>query len=340
MSFRIAVAGATGAIGREVLSVLAEHGVPVDDVVALASSASKGVEASYGEDDLLTVQVLEGFDFSSVDVVVFATDKQIVARNAPKVVEAGCVVVDVSDQFHMEPGVPLVVPEVNPDALSWYEKKHIVVSPRAATTHLALCLGPLHQRAGVRRATVATYQASSVAGKGGMDELFRQTRGIYVNEPPADSKEIFSKQIAFNVIPQVDSFMDDGATREEWAIAAELRKVIDPDLAVHVSCAVVPSFIGSGYFVTAQLDDPLSVQDVRTLLKDAPGVSVVDHHVEEGYVTPAEVSGEDPVFISRVRRDETVENGISFWVAGDSLRKGTALNVVQIVELLRDSYID
>lgn len=339
MSFRIAVAGATGSIGREMLSILAEHDVPASDVVALASAASKGIEASYGEDDLLAVQSLESFDFSTVNVVLFATDAATAGRNAPRAAEAGCVAIDITSQFHMEPGVPLVVPEVNPDALARYEKKRIIASPRAATIHLALCLKPLNDAARVRRVVVSTYQSTAIAGKAGMDELFRQTRGIYVNEPPADSKEVFPKQIAFNVIPQVEAFQKDGATKEEWAIAAELRKVVDPDMQVHANCAIVPSFIGSGYFVTLETETPLVEQEVRALLKEAPGVSVVDHRTEEGYVTPAEVPGEDPIFVSRIRRDTTVENGLSFWIAADSLRKGTALNAVQIAELLRDAYL-
>ncbi len=339
MSFRIAVAGATGNIGREMLSILAEHEIPVGDVVALASTASKGVKVSYGEDDLLAVQNLEQFDFSGTSVVLFATDAKTAARQAPRAAAAGCVAIDITSQFHMEPGVPLVVPEVNPDALARYEKKLIVASPRAASIHLALCLKPLHDAAYVRRVVVSTYQSTALAGQAGMDELFRQTRGVYVNESPADTQEAFPKQIAFNVIPQVNAFQKDGSTHEEWAIAVELRKLIDPDLKVHANCAIVPSFIGNGYYVTLETESPLSEHEVREILKNAPGVSVVDHRAEEGYVTPAEVPGEDPIFVSRVRKDETVENGLSFWVAADALRKGTALNAVQIAEMLRDSYL-
>lgn len=340
MGFRIAVAGATGHIGREVLSVLAEHEIPAADVTALASAASIGMEASYGEDDLLKVHTLDSASFQGIAVALFATDAKTVAKYAPKAAAAGCVVIDLSGHYHMEPGVPLIVPEVNEDALGAYEKKYIVANPRALTILLALCLKPLHDAAIIKRVVVSTYQAASAQGKAGMDELFRQTRGIYVNEPPADTKEVFTKQIAFNVIPQVDAFQDDGATREEWALAAEIRKVVSPDIAVQATCCYVPVFIGYGMAVTIETENPLSDKQARELLKAADGVSVVDHRVEEGYVTPAEVPGEDPIFVSRIRKDPTVENGLSFWCAGDNLRKGAALNAVQILEALRDDFLD
>lgn len=340
MEFRIAVAGASGHIGHEVLNVLCEHEVPFSDVTALASSASKGMEVSYGEDDLLKVHSLEAFDFKGTDVVFFATDAKTAAKYAPKATAAGCTVIDLSGQFHMEPGVPLVVPEVNGDSLADYQKKHIIANPRAVSILLALCLKPLHEAAVIKRVVVATYQAASAQGKAGMDELFRQTRGVYVNESPADSKEVYPKQVAFNVIPQIDNFQDDGSTREEWALAAEIRKIVSPDIAVQATCCTVPVFIGYGMAVTIETENPLSDKQARDLLRQAPGLSVVDHRVEEGYVTPAEVPGEDPVFVSRIRRDPTVENGLAFWCAGDNLRKGAALNAVQIALTLRDEYID
>lgn len=340
MGLRIAVAGATGHIGRELLTVLSEHEVPVSDVTVLASTASKGVEVSYGEDDVAKVVSLDSFDFKDCCVALFATDGKTVAKYAPKAVAAGCVVVDLSGHYHMEPSVPLVVPEVNDAALGAYEKKFIVANPRATSILLSLCLKPLNDIAPIKRVVVSTYQAASAQGKAGMDELFRQTRGIYVNEPPADSKEVFPKQIAFNVIPQVEPFQDDGSTLEEWALAAEVRKIVSPDIALQATCCYVPVFIGYGMAVTIETEAPLSEKDAREALRQAPGVTVIDHRVEEGYVTPAEVPGEDPVFVSRIRRDATVEHGLSFWCAGDNLRKGAALNAVQIALALRDDYLD
>ena len=316
MGYKIAVVGATGNVGREMLNTLAERKFPADEIFALASSKSIGRTVSYGEDDELTVSDAATFDFSKADIALFSAGGETAKKLAPKAAEAGCVVIDNSSYWRMEPGVPLVVPEVNADALSGYAKKNIIANPNCSTIQMVLALKPLHDMAAIKRIVVSTYQSVSGAGRAAMDELFNQTRGIYVNDPP--QKEEFTKQIAFNVIPHIDSFMDDGATREEWKMTVETRKILAPEIAVHATCVRVPVF----------------VEDARKAMKDFPGVSVVDYRQDEGYVTPQEVQGEDNVFVSRVRKDPTVENGLSLWCVGDNLRKGAALNAVQIAEKL------
>lgn len=339
MGLKVAVVGATGNVGREILSILAEREFPATEVVALASSGSIGREVSFGEDDVLKVKSLESYDFAGTDIAIFAAGSDVAKKYAPKAAEAGCMVIDNSSHFRMEPGVPLVVPEVNPEALAMAERKRIIANPNCSTIQMVLALKPLHDAYRLRRVVVSTYQSTSGAGREAMDELFTQTRNIYVNEPPSKTMEQFPKQIAFNVIPQIDNFMDDGATREEWKMAVETRKILDPDVMVHANCVRVPVFIGHAEFINAEFEDMVDVGEVRDLLRKAPGVTVVDHRIEEGYVTPAECAGEDDIYVSRIRRDETVDSGISFWCVGDNLRKGAALNAVQIAEVLVADYL-
>lgn len=334
MGYKVAVAGATGAVGREILQCLDERAFPADDVAALASEQSVGREVSFGEDEVLRVRNLADFDFAGFDVALFSPGAKVSAVHAPRAAKAGCVVIDNTSRFRMEPDVPLVVPEVNAHALAG-NKRNIVANPNCSTIQMVLALKPLHDLARVRRVVVATYQSVSGAGRTAMDELFNQTRGIYVNEPVGN--EEFTKQIAFNVIPHIDVFMEDGETREEWKMAVETRKILDPDIRVAATCVRVPVFIGHGEAVNAEFERPISVEEAREALSEMPGVAVVDHRADEGYVTPAECAGEDQVYVSRIRKDPTVENGLSFWVVADNLRKGAALNAVQIAELVTES---
>lgn len=334
MGYNVAVAGATGAVGREILQCLAERAFPVDDVAALASERSVGREVSFGEDDVLDVRNLADFDFAGYDIALFSPGAKVSAVHAPRAAKAGCVVIDNTSRFRMEPDVPLVVPEVNAHALAG-NKRNIVANPNCSTIQMVLALKPLHDLARVRRVVVATYQSVSGAGKTAMDELFNQTRGIYVNQPVSNAE--FTKQIAFNVIPHIDVFMEDGETKEEWKMAVETRKILDPDIRVAATCVRVPVFIGHGEAVNAEFERPISIEEAREALSEMPGVAVVDHRADEGYVTPAESAGEDQVYVSRIRKDPTVENGLSFWVVADNLRKGAALNAVQIAELVTES---
>ena len=334
MGYKVAVAGATGAVGREILQCLDERAFPVDDVAALASEQSVGREVSFGEDEVLRVRNLADFDFAGFDVALFSPGAKVSAVHAPRAAKAGCVVIDNTSRFRMEPDVPLVVPEVNAHALAG-NKRNIVANPNCSTIQMVLALKPLHDLARVRRVVVATYQSVSGAGRTAMDELFNQTRGIYVNEPVGS--EEFTKQIAFNVIPHIDVFMEDGETKEEWKMAVETRKILDPDIRVAATCVRVPVFIGHGEAVNAEFERPISVEEAREALSEMQGVAVVDHRADEGYVTPAECAGEDQVYVSRIRKDPTVENGLSFWVVADNLRKGAALNAVQIAELVTES---
>ena len=334
MGYKVAVAGATGAVGREILQCLDERAFPTDDVAALASEQSVGREVSFGEDEVLRVRNLADFDFAGFDIALFSPGAKVSAVHAPRAAKAGCVVIDNTSRFRMEPDVPLVVPEVNAHALAG-NKRNIVANPNCSTIQMVLALKPLHDLARVRRVVVATYQSVSGAGRTAMDELFNQTRGIYVNELVGN--EEFTKQIAFNVIPHIDVFMEDGETKEEWKMAVETRKILDPDIRVAATCVRVPVFIGHGEAVNAEFDRPISVEEAREALSEMPGVAVVDHRADEGYVTPAECAGEDQVYVSRIRKDPTVENGLSFWVVADNLRKGAALNAVQIAELVTES---
>ena len=331
MGYRVAVVGATGNVGRELLNVLAEREFPADEVIALASSRSVGSELSYGETDL-KVQHLDKFDFKGIDYVLSSAGSKISAEFVPRATKAGAMVIDNTSQFRMDPDVPLVVPEVNPEALRGASTRNIVANPNCSTIQMVVALKPLHTLAHIKRVVVSTYQSVSGAGKEAMDELFVQTRGIYVND--AMTREQFSKQIAFNVIPHIDVFMDDGMTKEEWKMMVETKKILDPTIKVTATCVRVPVFIGHAESVNIEFEWPITAAQARSALRKAPGVTVVDHQTDEGYVTPAEVVGEDAVFVSRIREDQTVENGLSLWIVADNMRKGAALNAVQIAELL------
>jgi aspartate-semialdehyde dehydrogenase len=334
MGYKVAVVGATGAVGREVIKTLAERGFPVDSIVALASGRLLGVEISFGEKIVLKTQSLEKHDFKASDLALFCGTAAVAAAHAPRAAAAGCMVVDLSDQFHLEFDVPLVVPEVNPQALARATKRRIVATPSASVIQLAMALKPLHDIARVKRVVVSTYQAVSGAGKEAMDELWSQTRGLFVNELGAS--EQFTKQMAFNVIPHIDQFMDDGATREEWKLAVETRKVLDPDVHVVATCVRVPVFIGNGMAVTVEFEGAIAEEQASRALHDFAGVIVLDKRDDAGYVTPAETVGEDVVYVSRIRRDPTVPHGLAFWCVADNLRKGAALNAVQVAELLHE----
>jgi aspartate-semialdehyde dehydrogenase len=332
MGFKIAVVGATGNVGREILTTLAERKFPVDDLAALASSRSIGKEVSFGEDDILKIQALDTFDFRGTDIVLSSPGARVSAEFAPRAARAGAVVIDNTSCFRMEPDVPLVVPEVNPEAIAQCTKRGIIANPNCSTIQMVVALKPLHDLARVKRVVVATYQSVSGAGREAMDELFNQTRAIYVNDPV--KRERFTKQIAFNVIPHCDVFMDEGDTKEEWKMAVETRKILDPDIAVTATCVRVPVFIGHGEAINVEFERPLGENEARAALARAPGVTVVDHRADEGYVTPAEAAGEDAVYVSRIRRDPTAPHALNLWVVSDNLRKGAALNAVQIAERL------
>src|SRR5690625_4673494 len=337
MGYKVAVVGATGNVGREILAGLAERDFPAHEVMAVASERSAGSEVSYGEVQVLKVQYLKKFDFSDADIAFFSSVSRISAEFAPRAAESGCIMIDNSSLFRMDPDIPLIVPEVHREAIAGYSRKNVIANPNCSTIQLVMALKPLHDLAPINRVVVATYQSTSGAGREAMDELFTQTRAIYANQPVR--REHFSKQIAFNVIPHIDSFMDDGATREEWKMVVETKKILDPDIELHATCVRVPVFIGHAEAVTVEFDTPLSEDEARSALRAAEGVSLVDHRVDEGYVTPVECAGEDAVYISRLRRDATVESGLSFWVVADNLRKGAALNSVQIAERLVEEYL-
>ena len=332
MGYRVAVVGATGNVGREMLTTLAERNFPVDDVVPLASAKSTGMEVSYGEDRVLKVQRLDDFNFKGIDIVLSSAGAKVSAAFAPKAAAAGAIIIDNTSHFRMDPDVPLVVPEVNPQAIGLYKKKGIIANPNCSTIQMVVALKPLHDLAKIKRVVVATYQSVGGAGKEGMDELFNQTRNVYVNGPLERHK--FTKQIAFNVIPHIDIFMEDGQTKEEWKMMVETRKILDPNIPVTATCVRVPVFIGHAEAVNVEFEHELTVEEARSALRHAPGVSVVDHRADEGYVTPVECAGEDNVFVSRIRKDPTVPHGLNMWVVADNLRKGAALNAVQIAEVL------
>ena len=337
MGFKVAVVGATGNVGREILTTLAEREFPADDVVALASSRSIGSQVSFGEDDVLDVQSLDNFDFRGTDIVLSSPGSKVSATFAPRAAKAGAVVIDNTSQFRMDPDVPLVVPEVNPQAVAQYEKRGIIANPNCSTIQMVVALKPLHDLARIKRVVVATYQSVSGAGRAAMDELFSQTRSVYVADPI--KPELLTKQIAFNVIPHIDVFMDDGSTKEEWKMAVETRKILDPDIAVSATCVRVPVFIGHAEAVNVEFERPITEAAAREALRAAPGVTVVDHRADEGYVTPVESAGEDAVYVSRIRRDPTVQHGLNLWVVSDNLRKGAALNAVQIAEMLIEKHL-
>lgn len=333
MTYKVAIVGATGSVGREMLNALSERQFPVSDVYALASPRSTGRDISFGESRSLKVQNLEKFDFKGVDIVLAAAGSAVAKEFAPRATKAGAVVIDNSSFFRMDKDVPLVVPEVNPEAIALYKKKGIIANPNCSTIQMVVALKPLHDLATVRRIVVATYQSVSGAGKAAMDELFNQTREIYANGSPARS--VFSKQISFNVIPQIDSFMDDGYTKEEWKMKVETRKILGGDIEVSATCVRVPVFVGHSEAVNVEFEKPITVAQARKALQKADGVVVIDKpDPEDGFATPAEISGEDSVYVSRIRKDETVPHGLNLWIVADNLRKGAATNAVQIAEVL------
>lgn len=332
MGYRVAVVGATGAVGRELLKTLAQRDFPTTEVVALASGRSAGSQVSYGDDRVLTVRNLETFDFAGIDLGLFSPGASISAVHAPRAAAAGCVVIDNTSHFRMDPDIPLVVPEVNPHALKGFAKRRIIANPNCSTIQMVVALKPLHAIARIRRVVVSTYQSVSGAGKEGMDELFSQSKASFVNDIPVPQQ--FTKPIAFNCIPHIDTFMDDGSTKEEWKMAAETRKILDPDIAVSATCVRVPVFVGHAEAVHVEFEAPITVAEALAALRKAPGVAVVDRREDGGYITQVEAAGEDDVFISRMRKDLTVPNGLAFWCVSDNLRKGAALNAVQIAETL------
>jgi aspartate-semialdehyde dehydrogenase len=331
MGYKIAVLGATGNVGREMLNILAEREFPADEVVALASRRSQGTEVSYGERNL-KVKALETYDFAGTDICLMATSGEMSAEWAPKIAAKGCVVIDNSSKWRMDPDVPLIVPEVNAAAIAGYAKKNIIANPNCSTAQMVVALKPLHDAAGIRRVVVATYQSVSGAGREAMDELFSQTRAIFVNDSIDEGK--FTKQIAFNVIPHIDVFMEDGATKEEWKMVAETKKILDPAIRLHATCVRVPVFVGHAEAVNIEFEDPIEDDEARDILREAPGIMVIDKREDGGYVTPVECVGDFATFVSRIRVDPTVDNGLSLWCVSDNLRKGAALNAVQIAELL------
>ena len=339
MGFKYAVVGATGNVGREILQIMSERDVHAKDVVALASSRSVGAEVSYGEDEVLKIYDLETFDFEGIDIVLSSPGAKVSEKYVPRATSAGSVVIDNTSQFRMDPEVPLVVPEVNPEAIAEFRNRNIIANPNCSTIQLVVALKPLHDLAGIRRVIVSTYQSVSGAGKSGMDELFNQTKGIYMNEPEHKYQETFSKQIAFNTIPHIDVFMEDGTTKEEWKMMVETKKILDPEIRLAATCVRVPVFVGHAESVNIEFENPISTDEARDALRAAPGVVVVDHRADEGYVTQVECAGEDPVYVSRIRDDMTIENGINFWVVADNLRKGAALNTFQIAETLIRDYM-
>ena len=328
---KIAVAGATGNVGREILNILAERKFPADEVVALASANSLGKKVSYGDKEL-TVQVLDDYDFTGTSIGLFSPGGKVSAIHAPRAAAQGCVVVDNTSHFRMEKDIPLVVPEVNPEAIADYKKRGIIANPNCSTIQMVVALKPLHDVAKIKRIVVSTYQATSGAGKEAMDELYDSTKKIYANQFLEPKK--FSKRIAFNVIPQIDVFMDDGVTKEEWKMKVETKKILDAKIEVEATCVRVPVFNCHSEAINVEFEKPISAAQARKILDDAEGVIVIDRPQEMKFVTPVEVSTQDPVFVSRIREDKSVAHGLSLWVVSDNLRKGAALNAVQIAELL------
>ncbi len=331
MGFKIAVAGATGNVGREMLTILEERGFPADEVVALASRRSVGTEVSYG-DRTLKVKDLATYDFSDTDICLMSAGGNVSKEWSPKIGAQGCVVIDNSSAWRYDADVPLIVPEVNPNAVEGFSKRNIIANPNCSTAQLVVALKPLHDRATIRRVVVATYQSVSGAGKEGMDELFTQTRAVFVNDPVERKK--FTKRIAFNVIPHIDVFMEDGQTKEEWKVTAETKKMLDPKIKVTCTAVRVPVFIGHSEAVNIEFEKPITADEARDILREAPGCLVIDKREDGGYITPHESAGEDATYISRIREDPTIDNGLNMWVVSDNLRKGAALNTVQIAELL------
>ena len=329
--FKVAVAGATGNVGHEMLDILAERRFPVSEVVALASPASIGREVSFG-DKTLKCKALEHYDFSDTDICLMSAGGAVSKEYSPKIGARGCVVIDNSSAWRLDPDVPLIVPEVNAAAAKGFGKKNIIANPNCSTAQLVVALKPLHDLARIKRVVVATYQSVSGAGKDAMDELFSQTKAVFqINE--VETKK-FPKRIAFNIIPQIDTFMEDGYTREEWKMVVETKKILDPKIKLTATCVRVPVFISHSEAVNVEFEEPITPDEARDILRNAPGCLVIDSHEPGGYVTPYEAAGEDATYISRIREDATVENGLSMWIVSDNLRKGAALNTIQIAECL------
>jgi len=333
MGYRVAVVGATGNVGREVMQIMAEREFPVDEITAVASSRSHGTEVEYGDTGkMLKCKNIEHFDWAGWDIALFAAGSGPAKEYAPKAAAAGCVVIDNSSLFRMDPDVPLIVPEVNPEAIDEYSKKNIIANPNCSTAQLMVALKPLHDAATIKRVVVSTYQSVSGAGKAGMDELFEQSRAIFVGDPVEPSK--FTKQIAFNVIPHIDVFLDDGSTKEEWKMVVETKKILDPKIKLSATCVRVPVFVGHSEAVNIEFEQEMTAERAQEILREAPGLMLIDKREDDGYVTPVECAGDSATYISRVREDPTVENGLALWCVSDNLRKGAALNAVQIAELL------
>ena len=331
MGYRVAVVGATGNVGREMFNILEEVKFPVDKMHAIASRKSIGVEVSFGE-KILKCEDVEQFDFSTVDLVLMSVSGSFSKEWSPKIGAAGPIVIDNSSAWRMDPDVPLIVPEVNPDDVEWANRKNIIANPNCSTSQLVVALKPLHDRAKIKRVVVSTYQSTSGAGKEAMDELINQTKSFFVNQELEPKK--FAKNIAFNVIPHIDSFMDDGSTKEEWKMVVETKKILDPTIKVVATCVRVPVFVGHSEAVHVEFERPISAEEARAILREAPGIMVVDKREAGGYATPVECVGEYATFVSRIREDATVENGLALWIVSDNLRKGAALNAVQIAESL------
>ncbi len=332
MGYKIVVVGATGNVGREMLNILSERQFPVDEIAAVASRRSLGTEVSFGDQTLITKD-LETFDFKGWDIALFAIGSDATKKFAPKAAATGCVVIDNSSLYRHDPSVPLIVPEVNPEAILEYSRKNIIANPNCSTAQMVVALKPLHDRARIKRVVVSTYQSVSGAGKEGMDELWDQTKSIYnpvTDVPPSK----FTKQIAFNVIPHIDKFLDDGSTKEEWKMVAETKKIIDASIKVTATCVRVPVFVGHSEAINIEFEDFLDEDEARDILREAPGIMVIDKRDDGGYVTPIECAGDYATFISRLRQDSTIENGLNLWCVSDNLRKGAALNAVQIAETL------
>ncbi|MGN6279154.1 MAG: aspartate-semialdehyde dehydrogenase [Sphingomonas sp.] len=333
MGYRVVVAGATGNVGREMLNILAEREFPADEIAVVASSRSTGDEIDFGETGRkLTVKNIEHFDPTGWDIALFAIGSEATKVYAPKFAAAGCTVIDNSSLYRMDPDVPLIVPEVNPEAIDGYTRRNIIANPNCSTAQLVVALKPLHDAAKIKRVVVATYQSVSGAGKAGMDELFEQSRNIFVGDSAEPQK--FTKQIAFNVIPHIDSFLEDGSTKEEWKMVVETKKILDSRIKLSATCVRVPVFVGHSEAVNIEFENEISAEEAQNILREAPGVMLVDKREDGGYVTPVECVGEYATFVSRVREDPTVDNGLVLWCVSDNLRKGAALNAVQIAELL------
>ncbi len=331
MGYRVVVVGATGNVGREMLNILAERQFPVDEIAALASRKSMGTEISFGDTTVKTKD-LDTFDFAGWDIALFAIGSEATKQYAPQAAAAGCLVIDNSSLYRYDPAIPLIVPEVNADAIEGYRNKMIIANPNCSTAQMVVALKPLHDRARIKRVVVSTYQSVSGAGKEGIDELWDQTKGMYVPGQEVAASQ-FTKQIAFNVIPHIDVFMEDGTTKEEWKMVAETKKIVDPSIKVTATCVRVPVFVGHSEAINIEFEEFLDEDEARDILRESPGILVVDKREDGGYVTPVECVGDYATFISRIRQDSTVENGLNLWCVSDNLRKGAALNAVQIAEL-------